>query len=528
MTMTFRTTIGLLPLVLMSCDPFNNLPNNADWYLDEPLWDADVAAAIDGIYVRLPAAGELIRIADGGAVTLVDLDGARPTRLLPVPGDADGRLLVFAEWPSCPDDDPEIITVDDCIDEGEKISWKAEIAVVQDGRRLGAADIPSHMNAVAFSPDGSTAVAYLDPDTADLSDVEGIIDLTEVVFIPMDGGATQSVSIGFSPSNILFDEASTKAVIMSRSKVVVVDIETGEKVVEYPLTLDADQVVDPSDAVLTPDGEYVLVSIEGANELYKLNLLEYSIDIEDLDAPPADLAVDAGIDSTLIVYSNLAKLDVLSHDDYELEDPAIQLDDPVTGILLHDGEAVLYNNTGASVHDVYRLNLETRELTEFVVGNPVSSMQISPDGAYAVGILRPETTNSGGIDGTQDANWGMSVIEMGTDSDDAVSLILGAEPVGLALTADDSGTYALLLLSGEEYLLHVDLSRPSAAQVIDLPAPPTGIGETPDGEFYITHESPLGLVSMLDPTTLDLTTTAGFAAANLLAEDTLPRRGEEN
>ena len=103
------------------------------------------------------------------------------------------------------------------------------------------------MNALAFSPDGATAVAYLDYEVGLDIEIDGIVDLTEVVFVPLAGGDPVSVSIGFSPSNILFTEDGAKAVIMSRSKVVVVDLAEYRVVVEYPLTLDADQEVDPQD-----------------------------------------------------------------------------------------------------------------------------------------------------------------------------------------------------------------------------------------------------------------------------------------
>ena len=86
------------------------------------------------------------------------------------------------------------------------------------------------------------------------------------------------------PNNILFTNDGYRAVVMSRSKVVVLDLETQAITVEYPLTLDADIEIDPSAAVLTPDGRYVLISIEGTNDLYKLDLEVVSIDIVDLQA----------------------------------------------------------------------------------------------------------------------------------------------------------------------------------------------------------------------------------------------------
>ncbi len=517
-----------LPLLVSACDPWGNIGGSASYWLEGPAWSPDVVAAIDGLYVQLPESGQLVRVTDDGGYTVVDLDGATPVRVVPTP---DGeQVLVFARWPVCADEDPKIELVTDCPD--EDLSYDAELAIVQDAGAQDAVTIPAHMNALAFSPDGATAVAYLDYEQGLDIDIDGIVDLTEVVFVPLLGGAPVSVSIGFSPDNILFTDDASKAVIMSRSKVVVVtlqdtvDRDAYDVLVEYPLTLDADQEVDPQDAVLTPDGDTVLVSVTGSSLLYKFDLERFSIDIEDLDAPPSDLAVSATADGTLITYASLAQLDVLSHSDFELEEP-IALDDPMTGVLLSDRRAVLYNDRGGS-YDVYSLDLESRALTELRVANPVDQMMLSEGGRYAVGVLRPEQNASSGLDAYQDQNWGLAVAPL-EGGDEMVSLVLQSEPVGLALVEDGDSTFALLLLQGVEDLLQVDLANPSVATEVPLPAPPTGIGTLPDGRFWITHESGLGLISFLEPGTEELLSSGGFAVSGLMQDDILPRRpNEEN
>ncbi len=506
----------LLLVALLGCDPFGHWPYNNSSDIEESLWDDAVVSASDGVYVRLPRARSLVRVQDSGDVAVVDLDGATPERLIASP--SGDEVLVFAKWPECKDDDPDIEMVSDCPE--EELSYNAELAVVAGGKRLSYSSIPGHMNAVAFSGDGRTAVAYLDYEQdADLT-VDGLVDLTEVVFIPLGGGETSSVSIGFSPNNILFSDDNTKAVIMSRSKVVVVSLETYEVLVEYPLTLDADQVVSPSDAVLTPDGAYALVSIEDSSLLYQLDLENYSIDIEDLDGVPADLAVDDGTDATLIVYDSLAQIDVFDHDTFELLEP-VDLDDPATGILLGNGFAVIYNDRGGS-HDVYRYDLDTTELTEYVVDNPLDSMMLSDDGTFGVAVLTPEGTSGSGLDAYQDQRWGLAVLEL--LDDDAVSLVVESQPVGMALVEQEQTTFALVLMDGLDTLLQVDLASPSQAAQIDLPSPPTSIGAMPDGRFIITHEASLGELSFLDPVTGEPTTVGGFASYGLLEEEVLPRR----
>ena len=49
----------------------------------------------------------------------------------------------------------------------------------------------------------------------------------------------------------------------------------------------------------------------------------------------------------------------------------------------------------------------------------------------------------------------------------------------------------------------------------------------PDGRFVISHDFDMGMISFLDPATLELSTIDGFALESILAEPTLSRRTEE-
>ena len=109
--------------------------------------------------------------------------------------------------------------------------------------------------------------------------------------------------------------------------------------------------------------------------------------------------------------------------------------------------------------------------------------------------------------------------------DDNIDLVLEAQPVGMAFSEGEGGKpYALLLQSGLDTLVKVDLWNEAAITEVELSAPPTGIGALPNGDFYITHEAALGLVSFLDPDTDELLEVYGFAAEGLFSSDELPRQ----
>ncbi|MEL6349395.1 MAG: hypothetical protein AAFV53_40205 [Myxococcota bacterium] len=495
------------------------------WTVNERLWSPQTVSAADGTYVRLPFAGGLIRVRDNGNVAVVDLDGAEPTRLVLTP---DGeQVLVFARWPQCKDDDPKITREGDC--DSEDLVYRTELALVEGGDRQGAPiEIPPHLNTVSFSEDGAIAVAYLDYVSGQEISIDGVADLGEVRFLNLDTEEQGSVSVGFSPERVLFSQDNTSAVVMSRSKIIVVNLTDFEVVLEAPLTLDPDEQVDPSGAALTPDGGTLLVTVRGSSDLYMLDLDTVFWNLGVLDAEPSTLAVDPQNNRSVFVFSGSSEVNVLDNDglsafSQELIE-SIPLDEPSNQIRVQDGQAILYNNSSGDYHDVYRLDLDNLELTEYVLENPVSELQLTPSGRYAVAIVRPEGGNRSTLDGYQDARWGLGVLNL--DGDEAVSLVTETQPLGVAVIEDGETSSALVLLADREYLLYLDLSNPSVKTEVPLPAAPVSLDTLADGRFLITHDASLGLISYLDPTDLSLTSIDGFATVGLLRDDLLPRRDE--
>jgi hypothetical protein len=498
-------------LALLAC----TTGDTADSWLPTATWDTTVVPAADGVYVRLTHAQALARVTADGTVTTVDLGGASPDRIIPAP---DGQsLLVFASWPTCDDDDEEIRLVSDC--PSDKLGTAYEFDLVRDGAVVTTADVPPQYNAFTFNADSSLAVAYLDLTSAETVDVTGILNLTEAVFIDTTSGETHPVSVGFAAERVLFTDDGTKAVVLSRSEVAMVDLASWTVSVSFPLTLDPDQVVVPTDVALVQhEGtDYALVSVSGREEIYVLDLTNESIDLVELAAVPGDMLVDTASDRTLVVYGSASRLDLVEHEAFETE--SITLDEPAGQILGGDGMALLYT-PGSSRKDVVHFDTTTLATTEFRSENPIQDLRLTDDQAYAVALLSPE-----GGSGLLDSRYAMQIFDM-VEKDDPVTLALGSAPVGLEIVADDGGTYALLLLDGLEQLLRVDLATAGSDEV-ELDAAPRGIGAMPDGTFVVTHDSALGMLTFIDAATGESTTVSGFAATNLLREAVLPRRDVE-
>ena len=222
----------LLPLFAIGCNPW---PHMTETYLNS-MWNNSIVTLDDGVYVRLEEAKQLVRVGTDDTWHVVDLEGAAPIRMQA--DAAKDRLLVHVEWPVCEDQSKKIKLVEDCPEAA--LSWESEMAIVNNGKRTAVAQVPGHLNAMTFTPDGNTAVAYLDDDQQINNATGPLVDLSEILLIDLEDGQTSSISVGFMPRKVLFTRDGTRAVVMSRSTVVVVDIEDRAVDIEYPLTLDAD------------------------------------------------------------------------------------------------------------------------------------------------------------------------------------------------------------------------------------------------------------------------------------------------
>ncbi len=519
--------------MLAACNPWER--STQYWGDSKLLWDANVVAAGDGLYIRLPSAGQLVRVEPDGTFSTIDMDGATPDRFVATP-DGEG-VLVFASWTVCEDPDPKIVTLADCPNDQRTV--QRELNRIVGTTWADSYDVPGHLNALTFSNDGRTAVAYLDYTSGMDIDVNGLIDLGEVMFIPIDNsGEPRSMSVGFSPEKVLFGtDASgvdTKAVVFSRSEVLVVDIATLQTLVTYPLVLDADQVVDPQDAALTTDGTVALVAVQGSSDLYELDLERYSIDLEELDSVPGKMvnAVLPGIDDgddadvTLIAYPSLSRVDVLDHSTLELREPLL-LEQPTSDMLVTPQSALLFNKYNDSAKDIYFVDLATYDIQEFRVANPIEELILTPNENFALGTMREEYSSSYGndLEVYQDEHWGLAVLDLAQGT--TANLVLEKPPVGLALIASESSTFGLVLMDGIDTLLQIDLAEPTFFTEVALPAPPIQIGRLNNDLFYITHDSALGLISFLEPNSASVTTIGGFATPGLLNEPTLPRRAAQ-
>lgn len=510
--------MGLRPLllaVLTGCAGWGNLPHQSNTDVDRPLWDpTDAVPSQHGLYVTLPHAGGLALLTkDGneGRATRIDLGEGRLTKLSASPDGA--TLLGFVEYVLCDveGDQKEPRYVEDC-NEDDRV-YRTELSIVRGDRVEDTFALDGAFNAVRWSSDGSYAIAYL--DLANLR-IDGVIDLTSVVAIDLSGDPQPTpIAVGFAADRVLFVEGAggrpEKAVVLSQNSVALLDLlpEVPVREVTFPLSLDPDTVVTPVGVELTPDGGHALITVEGRADLYVLDLVSASINLVELSGIPAAMAVNEDLDRTVITYRDTNRVDVLDHDLFELE--STTLDESMNRVTMRGDYAVLYDTRGG--HDAYKLDLVTHVLTEYRLQNPAVSMHVAPTDEFAIGFTRAEDGfGGGGVSEIYDANPGMEILDL--RDDDAQPFLLEGLGVGLAWSPTASALHALVLQDGIDYLYQLDLYT-GRSEELELDGPPVAIGTMPDGDFFITHESALGLVTFLDPATGDTVVVSGFGTLGL-------------
>jgi hypothetical protein len=232
-----------------------------------------------------------------------------------------------------------------------------------------------------------------------------------------------------------------------------------------------------------------------------------------LSAAPSAMAVDAGADRTVLVYSGSPVVDVLEHEYFDVE--TTTLDEPMTDILDGNGYALLYNDVSwQSGKDVYRLDLGTGDLLEYRVQNPLVSLHLAPTEEFAIALTRAE--NGGGD--AYDQRPGMEILDLrDTGRARTYPYMLESPAVGMAFSSSDQALYAIVLQAEMDYLYQLDLYTGLATQV-DLDEPPVAIGSMPGGGFFIAHDQGLGMVSFYDPVTNGISEVAGFATLGIMDE----------
>lgn len=373
-----------------------------------------------------------------------------------------------------------------------------------------------NFNEMVMSPDGAWVACFHAAAAEDSDDPvsSGSQSYGEVSFVRLGDEAHFPLVVGYNPRQVLFTPDGSRALVVSDDYLVVVDLRGDEPLrTALPIT---DGETDPPEAeevVVDPAGVWALVRQYGASELVVVDIEALEVGRVPMAGSATDLDVTPDGQKAVAVSRSSSTLMI-----YDLSDPyAIPetVDLPPAEVLgsvvmSPDGSRGLLFSTqsGLSRYAVWDILTEDPEqrLTVHSVEKPVSSVNISPDGATA--LLFHDAANGVDVDSDSPFYNAYALTMISLHDLFPNTLRLAGEPEGFAQSED--GSMGFLILDGVaelDVLRYRDLMHDR----VPLRSEAVFVGVLPGTETaFVTQEHDLGRISFYDTATEALNTVTGY------------------
>lgn len=419
--------------------------------------------------------------------------GFRPTYLTAIP-DNRGALVIN--------------------DQSHDVTW---FDVAGDDVSIVDAALPVHTdaNAWATSPDGRFAIAWT--STAGDQVLDPTAGSQTITVLDLEKRTSKELSVGFHPTQVVVDDQSRRAFVVSDDGVSVVELgDDSQTSLLAPLSEDPLEDAGTRDVSILPDGSFAIVRVEGSSLLRVVDLSrEDSLVAYELGAPIADL--DLSRDGKLALaalpgYSQVALIAMPPTGDAASFERVTIPGEITSSIALSDSSelALLFQNGDDNSH-LTVLDLregQNRALHSLDLKGPVKAAFAAPGAAAAIVFQKP-------IAGSTKAGLFSGVPTLAKRS----AKIVGTDARPVALAFDEAGKYALVTVGDDKTAAHgVYRVRLDTMQedFLELASPPaagaTGIVEEV-GRGFVAQSHPEGRITFVDLETARAHTITGFELA---------------
>jgi 6-phosphogluconolactonase (cycloisomerase 2 family) len=376
--------------------------------------------------------------------------------------------------------------------------------------------LPVHddANAWSISPDGRFAIAWTRTETEQQLDPTAgsqtitVLDLQQLRAV--------ALTVGFHPTQVVVDERSERAFVVSDDGVSVVTLGDAPEV-QLLAQVSEDPLEEPAarDVSILPDGSYAVVRIQGSSALRVVDLSrEDGLSSYDLGAPIADVDLSRDGKLALAAVPGIRQVVIVPMpptDESAFERVSIA-NETTSSVSLSDDSALalLYQNGADNSHlSVLDLRPEAgRALRTVDLKGPVAAAFVAPGGDSAIAFQKP-------IPGSTRAGLWSGVPTLERRS----AKIVGTDAVPSALAFDDRGQYALVTVGNETSTVHgvyrVVLGT-MQEDFVDLASPPAlgATGIVPEvGRGFVAQTHPEGRITFVDLKTAQAHTITGFELA---------------
>lgn len=377
--------------------------------------------------------------------------------------------------------------------------------------------LPVHddANAWSVSPDGRFAIAWTHTETAEQLDPTA--GSQTITVLDLQQRRAVALTVGFHPTQVVVDERSERAFVVSDDGVSVVTLGDAPEV-QLLAPVSEDPLEEPAarDVSILPNGSYAVVRIEGSSILRLVDLSrEDALTAYDLGAPIADVDLSRDGKLALAAVPGIHQLVIVpmppTGDASSFERVAIASEITSSVSLSDDSTlALLYQNGADNSHlSVLDLRPEAgRAVHTLDLKGPVVAAFAAPGGASAIAFQKP-------ISGSKRAGLWSGVPTLQRRS----AKIVGTDAVPSALAFDDQGQYALVTVGSETSAVHgvyrVVLST-MQEDFVDLASSPAAgaTGIVPEvGRGFVAQTHPEGRITFVDLKTAQAHTITGFELA---------------
>jgi hypothetical protein len=452
---------------------------------------------------------------ESGNVALIDAStyavrlaraGFRPTTVaaLPSPEGEDGALV---------------------LNQG---SFDATVLRVDAGGTLHRQNLETHQgaNAVAVSPSGRFAVVWTDAQKLDPEALDPTDSLQDVTVLALGDEPTQTtLSVGYRPSQVVFDAAEARAFVVTEPGLSVIELGDDSRVSAL-VELTQNPVDDPAarDVSVTPDGAFALVRVDGSTKLGVVDVasgerqeLELGNFVSDLDLSDDGTAAFAVIGSAEASVSTLVVIPVpvTTSDASSFRRATVPSVVARSVSMSPDGSlALLYSNAEPNP---YLAVLASDDAFEHVSSRaldlkaPVRAVFAAPSGPHGIAFQAtdPASTKRGAFSlVSSEPNRAPKIVA--TD----------APPMAVAFSPDGEdaviATRDLALGRFGAYLVHLENLEET---LITLPSPPLAAGMVPLArKAFVAQAHPEGRITFVNVDDGTWKTLTGFELAGRVVE----------
>ncbi len=387
-------------------------------------------------------------------------------------------------------------------------------------------------NRLEWTPDGTQAVALFDPDLGNVDIAElGSLNPNAIALLTETGAevTVRQYTLSYPPLEVTFDPSSSKALVSTRARLHVLDLETLE---EAAIPFAQGGGVERRPALVVPDltGERALVGVQGQTDLFIVSLDPVLIEnVIGLQRVPSAMAW-AGDGATAVILDGTSRVTFLDLSTFDTE--TLNLPHQATELQIAGGAAepfaLLYSTTS------FETQLSRVFLTEpgapddvdtWTMEDRIRALEVEPGGTAAV-VFHDGTVGAGSVGAESLSLFSFterapSRIFLDAPATDLLFLEAGVVP-------ERESPHVLVVLSESARIVRYDLWTYEQV-VLDTYARPEQIGVLPAGpatpqQVFVVHAQGGGLVSFMPPTATEVPPGGWPAVAGLTGRGLLDRR----